>query len=97
MKQIVQVFKSPKKEGAYLYMAMNAETKTLPEALTKLFGTPQLAMKIVVTEDKQLAQTTGDKVLAAIAEQGFFLQLPKPENDEMAAVAEKNSKLPRHG
>lgn len=97
MKQIVNVYKSRRKEGAYIYTAMNYDTKQLPEALIALFGAPELAMKIVITPDKALAQTSGEKVLAAIDEHGFFLQLPKPDANEMQAIADKNSKLPRHG
>lgn len=95
MKHIVEIYRSPKKEGAYLYLPMQPDLSSLPAPLLALFGQPQLSMKLVITPDKVLAQTTGEKVLEAIQQQGFFLQLPKPEESEMTEIAAKNSKLPR--
>lgn len=95
MKQIIEIYKSPKKAGAYLYVSLHADLNTLPAPLLALFGKPQLSMKLVITPDKQLAQTTGEKVLEAIKEKGFFLQLPPAsEESDMAEIAAKNSKLP---
>lgn len=95
MKQIIEIYKSPKKAGAYLYVGLHADLNALPAPLLALFGKPELSMKLVITPEKQLAQTTGEKVLAAIAEQGFYLQLPpQSEETEMDAIAAKNAKLP---
>jgi len=95
MKTLIEVFRSPKKSGAYLYLPMNKGTADLPAALLAIFGPPESVMKLAVTPDKKLAKVTGEKVLAAIADQGFYLQLPDIERDEMAELAEKNAKLSR--
>ena len=47
-----------------------------PEALLERTGKLTLAMTLVIEEDKELARADAKKVLAAIEEQGFYLQMP---------------------
>ena len=48
----------------------------VPEELFELFGKPELAMTLILTADKKLARTDGEKVLQSIDENGFYLQMP---------------------
>lgn len=95
MKRICEVFKSLKKTDTYLIVDKQEGTKRVPETLSELLGELKSAMVIVVTEDKKLARTTGQQVLQKIEQEGYYLQLPPSEDNEMAAISNLNSKLPR--
>lgn len=52
-------------------------------------------MAFLLTETKKLARFDAKQVLDAIRDNGFFLQLPPPRDEQMAEIALKNSKLQR--
>ncbi len=79
-KILCDVYKSPNKEGTYLYVSRKDKLERVPEALLTTFGKPQLALIIILTEDKVLARVDAKKVIKALDEQGFYLQLP-PADD----------------
>lgn len=95
MKRICEVFKSRKKADTYLIVDKQEGTARVPKALMTLLGELNSAMAMLVTEEKGFARTTGAQVLKSIEEQGYYLQLPPPQSDEMSAISELNSKLPR--
>lgn len=63
-------------EGMYLYVAADKELDGLPELLLEKFGRPRLVTKLLLRPEKKLAQADVMKVIAAIREQGFYLQMP---------------------
>lgn len=83
MKQhlIVEVFRSSKHDGMYLYVKKNVGLKDIPEALMTRFGSGVSAMTMLLTKDQKLARADTDKVIQGIQEKGFYLQLP-PAKDE---------------
>ena len=76
MTVLIDIYRSKKKEGLYLYVPKGKEVETLPETLIHQFGKAEYSMMIVLTKDKPLARANAKDVLAAIDEQGFYLQLP---------------------
>lgn len=70
----------------YIYVDRKQELKELPEGLLTVFGEPQHVLDLILTPSKKLARVTADRVLADIAEKGFFLQMPPAENE--AAVSD---------
>lgn len=75
-KLLCDVYKSRKKDEAYLYVEQKKGIKNLPEELLEVFGTPELAMTMILTEDKKLARADAGKVMQDIEEKGFYLQMP---------------------
>ncbi|MAD43944.1 MAG: hypothetical protein CMI02_01900 [Oceanospirillaceae bacterium] len=75
-KLLCDVYKSRKKDEAYLYVSRKDGLDKVPEELFELFGKPELAMTLILTADKKLARTDGEKVLQSIDENGFYLQMP---------------------
>ncbi|MEN9464084.1 MAG: hypothetical protein RL217_265 [Pseudomonadota bacterium] len=75
-KILCDVYKSPKKDEAYLYVKRQDALTRIPEALLEYFGKPKLALTMMLDEHKKLARTEASKVLDAIEKQGFFLQMP---------------------
>ncbi len=97
MKRICSIYRCSKKEGMYLYVDKQDDLENLPDMLRKQIGQTELAMTLLLTEDKKLARADVKEVLAAIEKQGFYLQMPPSILDavdkDMQALRQKNSKL----
>ncbi|MDX1676301.1 YcgL domain-containing protein [Arsukibacterium sp.] len=78
------VYKSPRKEGTYLYVERRDDFSAVPAALQKTFGQPQLVTVINLAQREQLAQLDIQKLRTALSEQGFYLQLPPPPENLLA-------------
>ncbi len=76
MKALVDIYRSKKKEGLYLYLKNGAVFSELPEALQQQFGAPEKSMTLVLTKDKKLAHANAEKVLSELDDKGYYLQLP---------------------
>ena len=79
-REFVSVFRSTKKMDTYIYVRRGQDWQELPEALRSIFGQPAHAMDLLLTPDKKLARTTGEEVLNALEEKGFFLQMPEEQD-----------------
>lgn len=76
------IYRSPRKDEMYLYLAKEDAFDDIPEPLMQRFGTPQLVMQLDLDPQRKLARVEVGAVLASLAENGFFLQMPpelKPE------------------
>jgi uncharacterized protein YcgL (UPF0745 family) len=80
--RIVQVYKSPRREEMYLYVDKARGLVDLPEALLARFGEPQPVMILPLSGGRKLARADAAEVLAAIEENGFYLQMP-PSLEEL--------------
>lgn len=80
-REIVRIYRSSRDPGAYLYTAKKKRFEDLPEGLKAIFGRPVVVTDMLLTADKKLARADASKVLAQIAEQGFYLQMPPPKED----------------
>ncbi len=76
MKRICSVYRSAKHEGMYLYVDKADALARVPEPLLSRFGRAEHAMVLVLDGEKKLARADAEKVLEAIEQQGFYLQLP---------------------
>lgn len=76
MKVLVDIYRSSKKEGLYLYVEKDKDLDELPRAVMEQFGVPERAMTIFMSEDKKLANAEAKEVLQAIEEKGLYIQLP---------------------
>lgn len=77
MKLLCEVYRCSKKEGMYLYVAKDDGFERLPEGLKGSIGNTELALTLVLTPEKKLAQADVSKVLNEIEQKGYYLQLPK--------------------
>jgi len=78
---ICSVYRSPKRDEMYLYVAKKDQLSRVPAELLNLFGTPQHVMDIPLTEKRELARVDKTKLLASIEEKGYFLQMPPPQEE----------------
>ena len=98
-KKICQIYRCSKKEGMYIYMDKQAVVDNLPEAIKKRAGPIELAMTLVITPDKKLANANAKDVITAIDNQGFYLQMPpslaQEQQHTMDAINDANQLLER--
>lgn len=81
MKIMVSVYKSPNKDEMYLYLNKSDRLQAVPEALLKVFGKPAHVMDLLLTPEKTLARIDVAKVLSALQENGYYLQMPPAKDD----------------
>ena len=75
------VYRSPKKAQTFLFVKKRDDFSEVPEALKKMFGTPTLVTIINLATKTKLGLSDLDKVKESLLSQGFYLQLPPPEED----------------
>lgn len=70
------VFRSPRREGTYLFVSREDGLSRVPEALLENFGEPERFLSIMLHPTRHLAQADPQRVLDAIGETGYYLQMP---------------------
>jgi uncharacterized protein YcgL (UPF0745 family) len=75
------IYKSPKKAQTYLFVKTRDDFSTVPSALMATFGTPILVTLINLATKTKLGMADLEKVKTNLTEDGFYLQLPPPEED----------------
>jgi len=77
------VYRSPKKDEMYLYLAEKDGFEALDESLKRVFGTPEFVMVVDLGKRDKLARVDIERVKQELTDSGFYLQLPpKPHNLE---------------
>lgn len=85
------IYKSPKKEGMYLYIAKRDQFDAVPTELMTVFGKPQFVMLFNLVGEKKLVRADNQEVRQKIEKDGFYLQVPPPpENLHQAFVQGQN-------
>lgn len=93
MNRICTIYRSPKKDGMYLYVDKTEDLTRVPEKLLKKFGKPEHAMTLLISPDKKLARVDAPTVLAAVLDIGYFLQIPPQYESAITQLNLKNSKI----
>ncbi|MES9972585.1 MAG: YcgL domain-containing protein [Candidatus Thiodiazotropha sp.] len=70
------IYRSPRKDEMYLYVATEDDFSCVPEGLLARFGEPIQVMEIALTEQRKLAREDVAVVMANLRSQGFHLQMP---------------------
>ncbi|MGR5422995.1 YcgL domain-containing protein [Vibrio sp. DNB22_12_1] len=87
---LCSIYKSAKKEGAYLYIPKKDDFSQVPDTLMQMFGKPMPVMTIKL-DGRTLAQVDIEKVKASLQNEGFFLQLPPPPENLLEKYKEQKS------
>lgn len=91
-RQFVSVFRSSKSTDTYIYVKRGATWNELPEPLRNAFGRPVHTMDLLLMPERKLSRATGDEVLGAISDHGFFLQMPEKLESYLVEFKEKVGK-----
>jgi len=70
------IYKSLKKADTYLYLTNPEDFSRVPEALLSMFGEPVHVMELELGPERRLAREDVFKVMEALREQGWYLQMP---------------------
>ncbi len=72
------IYRSRRKRETYLYLPEGAQVADVPEELQRLLGPLDEVMTLELTPQRKLARAEVGEVMAALREQGYYLQLPPP-------------------
>lgn len=86
------IYRSTQRDQTYLYVEKKDDFSRVPEALLKSFGKPQLVMLMPLDGRKQLSNADLQKVKSALTEQGYYLQLPPPQENLLKQHLEEQGK-----
>ncbi|HEX4938803.1 MAG TPA: YcgL domain-containing protein [Candidatus Kapabacteria bacterium] len=71
------VYRSPKKEGMYLYVPKTENPfEQVPEPLLQRFGEPSWVLDLELTASRKLARVSAADVIKGLRDLGFYLQMP---------------------
>lgn len=73
------VYKCDRKAETYLYLKSDIELVDLPDTLKSLLGELTQFLSLKLSPDSKLAQVAVRDVLAALNDQGYYLQMPPAE------------------
>ena len=82
-RQLVRVYRSPRKPDMYLYVIKARGLADVPEPLLDLFGKPEQVMDMLLTAERRLARVDAKRVLSELESKGYFLQMPPGREDYM--------------
>jgi uncharacterized protein len=77
---ICTVYRSGREAGLYIYVRRDEAFGRVPEDLLAKLGTLSEVLTMKLTPERKLARVKAADVLAAIADKGFYLQLPPDFN-----------------
>ncbi len=86
------IYRSTQRDQTYLYVEKKDDFSRVPEALLKSFGKLQLLMLMPLDGRKQLSNADLEKVKTALTEQGYYLQLPPPQENLLKQHLEAQGK-----
>lgn len=78
------IYKSSKKEGAYLYLRGREQFSPVPDELKRLLGKLSLALIVDLSKQQSLSNADIHIVKKDLISKGYFLQLPPPPLDHLA-------------
>ena len=70
------VYRSPRQDEMYLYLAAQDGLEVVPPPLLGRFGTPQLVMQLDLHPGRVLAREDVVQVMANLTTRGYHLQMP---------------------
>ena len=76
MTLLCTIYKGSREPELYLYVDRVDGLTRVPDELLERFGNLAEVMTIKLTPQRKLARANAAQVLAAIAERGYYLQLP---------------------
>ncbi|GAC13571.1 YcgL domain-containing protein [Aliiglaciecola lipolytica] len=82
---LVYVYKSSKKQQTYLYILKKDNFEDVPKQLMDTFGPPAFVMILALKKHERLAQVDIKKLTDELNKNGFYLQLPPPNEDLLKA------------
>ena len=77
------VYRSPRKQEMYLYLAEEDAFDKVPDELLQSFGEPILVIGLELSAERQLAREDVNQVMHNLRTQGYHLQMPPQLRPEL--------------
>ncbi|MCG6966563.1 MAG: YcgL domain-containing protein [Chromatiaceae bacterium] len=77
------VYRSPRKQEMYLFLAEEGAFERVPSALLASFGDPMLVIELELSPQRKLAREDVNQVISNLRERGFHLQMPPQLRPEL--------------
>lgn len=87
---LTAVYKSKKKADTFLFVEKRDDFSKVPEPLMTMFGQPDYVMIINLAKRAHLGGADLNTVKQALTDDGFYLQLPPPEENLLAEFKKQN-------
>ena len=87
---LTAVYKSKKKTDTFLFVEKRDDFSKVPEPLMAMFGKPQYVMLINLAKREHLGGAVLETVKGALTDQGYYLQLPPPEDNLLTELRKQN-------
>lgn len=79
MRLLCDVYRSSRRDEMYLYIDKKKGLSVVPDVLLEQFGKPALVMSFLLEPSRQLARVDTERVIEGLESQGFYLQMPPPQ------------------
>ncbi|MEL0083058.1 MAG: YcgL domain-containing protein [Gammaproteobacteria bacterium] len=86
------IYKTPAREGAYLYLRSSVSMAELPDSLQRLFADRIEVMPLTLTPTTKLASEAPAQVMANLQEQGYHLQLERSPVEDLPGLIERSTR-----
>lgn len=87
---LTAVYKSKKKADTFLFIEKRDDFSKVPEPLLTMFGQPQYVMIINLAKRTQLGVADLDTLKQSLSDQGYYLQIPPPEENLLSQLRKQN-------
>ena len=87
---LTAVYKSKKKADTFLFVEKRDDFDKVPEPLMAMFGQPLYVMIIILAKREHLGGSDLEAVKGALSDQGYYLQLPPPEQNLLSQLRKEN-------
>lgn len=87
---LTAVYKSKKKADTFLFVEKRDDFSKVPEPLMVTFGQPHYVMIINLAKRDHLGGSDLEAVKSALTDQGYYLQLPPPEQNLLSELRKQN-------
>ena len=87
---LTAVYKSKKKADTFLFIEKRDDFSKVPEPLMTMFGQPQYVMIINLAKRTQLGVADLDTSKQSLSDQGYYLQIPPPEENLLSQLRKQN-------
>ena len=85
----VDIYKTARRAETFLFVSACIPPDAWPDCLAETFSPAEHVLRLTLTEQQSLAAQPATEVMAAIKQQGYFLQLPP--NPVSAVLAEESA------
>ncbi|ALU45613.1 YcgL domain-containing protein [Pseudoalteromonas rubra] len=87
---LAAVYKSSKKADTYLFIEKRDDFSKVPDPLMATFGTPIFVIIVDLAKRKKLGTADLSNVKQKLIEDGFYLQLPPPQENLLDELKRQN-------